>query len=187
MSHFSSDIPFMDDEERKENGIKIPKDTKDKRFPIDVYIYHLDLNVEKPVLEKIPARLIRDGGDAQVIYSVGPDDYEVWHSSFDTLMLGSVYEPLDNVVELIVKRDSMTGEKAHMLIQNYCCKKAAILRKKLDMFHRGIGVATEAYVRDGWNVGQKGGEPSVSLRMLQSLNRTYVTEGIESKPERRIE
>ena len=44
MSYFPTDIPFMSESERKENGIKIPKDAKDKRFPIDVYIYHLDLN-----------------------------------------------------------------------------------------------------------------------------------------------
>lgn len=119
---------------------------------IDVYIYKLDLNVEKPIIEKFPAQ-VRDGsyGD-EVIRWVGPNDYEVWHSSFDTLMLGSVYEPLDNVVELIVKRDSMTSDKALMLIQNHCCKKAAIFRKKIDMFNRGVGVVTEAYIRDGWNL-----------------------------------
>ena len=145
MSYFPSDIPFMSEEERKENGIRILKDTKRP----DLYIYKLDLNVENPVVEKFPAQ-IRDGsyGD-EVIRWVGPDDYEVWHSSFDTLMLGAVYEPLDNVVELIVKRDSMTGEKALMLIQNYCCKKAAILRKKIDMLNRGIGAVTEAF---GWNI-----------------------------------
>lgn len=152
MSYFPSDIPFMSEDERKENGIKIPKDTKDKRFPIGVYIYHLDLNIEKPVLEKRPADLIRDGGYTPVIYSVGPNDYRVWHDDFDYEMLGVVYEPLDNVIELIIKRDSMTNEEALMLIQNYCCKKAAMFRKKCDMFNRGIGVATETYIRDGWNL-----------------------------------
>ena len=155
--------------------------------PIDVYIYKLDLNTEKPVVEKFPAQ-IRDGSYGyEVIRWIGPNDYSVWQSEFDTCMLGVVNEPLDNVVELIVRRDDITSDKALMLIQSYCCKKAADIRKKLDMFYRGIGAATEAYVRDGWNVGQKGGEPSVSLRMLQSLNRTYVTEGIESKPERRTD
>lgn len=120
--------------------------------PIDAYIYKLDLNVEKPVVEKFPAQ-VRDGsyGD-EVICWDGPNDYSVWHSEFDTFMLGVVYEPLDNVVELIIKRDDTTNEKALMLIQNYCCKKASGFRKKLDMFHRGIGAATEAYVRNGWNV-----------------------------------
>lgn len=120
--------------------------------PIDVYIYTLNLNVETPVVEKFPAQ-IREGsyGD-EVIHWIGPNDYSVWHSEFDTLMLGAVNEPLDNIIELIVRRDSMTSEKALMLIQNYCCKKAASFRKKLDMFNRGIGAATEAYVRDGWNV-----------------------------------
>ncbi len=126
--------------------------------PIDAYIYKLDLNVEKPVVEKFPAQ-VREGsyGD-EVIRWIGPNDYSVWHSEFDTLMLGAAYEPLDNVVELIVRRDGTTSEKALMLIQNYCCKKAAGFRKKLDMFNRGIGAATDAYVRDGWgwNLQYKG-------------------------------
>lgn len=119
---------------------------------IDVYIYKLDLNVEKPVVEKFPAQ-IREGayGD-EVIRWIGPNDYSVWHSEFDTRMLGVVNEPLSNVVELIVERDGTTSDKALMLIQKYCCEKAAGFRKKLDMFHRGIGAATEAYIRDGWNL-----------------------------------
>ena len=149
MSYFPSDIPFMSEKERNENGIKIPKDRENV---IDVNIYKLDLNVEAPVVEKFPAS-IREGsyGDA-VICWIGPNDYRVWHDEFDTRMLGVVNEPLDNVVELIVRCDDMTSDKALMLIQNYCCEKAAGFRKKLDMFHRGIGAATEAYVRDGWNV-----------------------------------
>lgn len=149
MSYFPSDIPFMSEEERKENGIKIPKDTKRP----DLYIYKLDLNVEKPVVETYPAQ-IREGsyGDDEVVRWIGPNDYSVWHSEFDTSMLGVVNEPLDNVVELIVRPDDMTSDKALMLIQNYCCEKAAGLRKKLDMFHRGIGAATDAYVRNGWNL-----------------------------------
>ena len=121
--------------------------------PIDVYIYKLDLNVEKPVIEKFPAS-IREGsyGDDEVIRWIGPNDYSVWHSEFDMCMIGVVYEPLDNIIELIVKRDSMPNAEALMLIQNYCCKKASGFRKKLDMFNRGIGAATESYIRDGWNV-----------------------------------
>ena len=120
--------------------------------PIDAYIYKLDLNVEAPVIEKFPGQ-VREGsyGD-EVIRWVGPNDYSVWHSEFDTLMLGAVYEPLDNVVELIVRRDSTTNEKALMLIQSYCYKKAAMFKKQYDLFNRGIGAATEAYVRDGWSV-----------------------------------
>lgn len=120
---------------------------------IDVYIYKLDLNVEKPVVEKFPGQ-VRDiaYADTEIIRWVGPNDYYVWHSEFDTCMLGVVIEPLSNVVELIVERDGTTSDKALMLIQNYCCEKAAGFRKKLDMFHRGIGAATEAYIRDGWNV-----------------------------------
>lgn len=124
--------------------------------PIDVYIYKLDLNADNPVIEKFPGQ-IREGmyGDDEVIRWVGPiphNDYKIWHSSFDTSMLGVVYEPLNNVVELIVKLDGMPTDDAAMLIQNYCCKKAASFRKKLDMFNRGIGAATEAYIRDGWNL-----------------------------------
>lgn len=150
MSYFPSDIPFMSEEERKENGIRIPKDQKSN---IDVYIYKLNLNVEKPIVEKFPGH-VREGsyGDDEVIRWVGPNDYSVWHSEFDTSMLGVVYEPLDNIIELIVRRDAMTNDEALMLIQNYCCKKAAGFRKKLDMFNRGVGAATESYIRDGWNV-----------------------------------
>lgn len=152
MGYFPSDIPFMSEEERKENGIRIPKD---QESDIYAYIYKLDLNVEKPVVEKFPAQ-IREGayGDDEVIRWVGPNDYDysVWHSEFDMCMLGVVYEPLDNIVELIVRRDGMSTDEAAMLIQNYCCKKAASFREKLDMFNRGIGAATEAYVRDGWNL-----------------------------------
>lgn len=150
MSYFPSDIPFMSKLERKENGIKIPKDPENT---IDVCIYKLDLNVEAPVIEKFPGQ-IRDIAyvDTEVIRWIGPNDYSVWHSEFDTRMLGVVNEPLDNVVELIVKRDDTISGKALMLIQRYCCEKAAGFRKKLDMFNRGIGAATEAYVRDGWNL-----------------------------------
>lgn len=142
MGYFPSDIPFMSEEELKENGIKIPKDAKDEQFPINVYIYKLDLNAEKPVVEKFPAQ-IREGtyGD-EVIYCVGPNDYKVWHSEFDVKMLGVVYEPLDNIIELIVKRDKKEIESITM-IEEYCCKKAASIRKKLDMFHRGIGSAIQ--------------------------------------------
>lgn len=121
-------------------------------FPTDVYIYKLDLNVENPVVEKFPGQVREGSYGYEVIRWIGPNDYSVWHSEFDTLMLGAVNEPLDNIIELIVRRDSMTSEKALMLIQNYCCKKAASFRKKLDMFNRGIGAATEFYIRDGWNV-----------------------------------
>lgn len=99
--------------------------------PIDVYIYKLDLNVENPVVEKFPAQVREGSHGDEVIRWIGPNDYSVWHSEFDTLMLGVVNEPLDNVVELIVRRDSMTSDKALMLIQNYCCKKQLFLEKRL--------------------------------------------------------
>ena len=53
--------------------------------PIDVNIYKLDLNIEKPVIEKFSGQ-IRDiaYADTEVIRWVGPNDYSVWHSSFDT-------------------------------------------------------------------------------------------------------
>ena len=142
MGYFPSDITFMSDEERKENGIKIPKDLDITR----VYIYKLDLNVEKPVIEKIPA-IIRTGvrGDDEVIHWVGPNEYKVWYSEFDTKMLGVVYEPLDNVIELIVKRDKKESESITM-IEDYCCKKAACMRKKLYMFYRGVGAAIQFMV-----------------------------------------
>lgn len=110
---------------------------------MDVYIYKLDLNVENPVVEKFPGQ-IREGayGDDEVIRWIGPNDYKVWHSEFDVKMLGVVYEPLDNVIELIVKRDKKESESITM-IEDYCCKKAACIRKKLDMFHRGIGAAIQ--------------------------------------------
>lgn len=141
MGYFPSDIPFMSEEELKENGINIPKDTKRP----DLYIYKLDLNAEKPVVEKFPAQ-IREGayGNDEVIRWIGPNDYSVWHSEFDTDMLGVVNEPLDNVVELIIRRDATTSEEALMLIRNYCCKKAAGFIKKLDIFNRGIGAVTES-------------------------------------------
>ena len=114
--------------------------------PIDVYIYKLDLNVEKPVVEKFPGQ-VRDiaYADTEVIRWIRPNNYKVWHSEFDTCMLGVVNEPLNNVVELIVRRDNTTRDKAAMQIQRYCCGKAARFRKKLDMFNRGIGAATEFY------------------------------------------
>ena len=112
---------------------------------MDIYIYKLDLNVENLVVEKFPAQ-IREGayGD-EVIYFIGPNDYKVWHSEFDTKMVGVVYEPLDNVIELIVKRDKKESESIAM-IEDYCCKKAACVRKKLDMFYRGIGATIQFMV-----------------------------------------
>lgn len=103
---------------------------------MDVYIYKLDLNVEKPVVEKFPGQ-IREGAYDEVIYSVGPNDYRVWHSDFDVEMLGVVYEPLDNIIELIVKRDKKESESITM-IEDYCDKKAEILRKKINRYYRGI-------------------------------------------------
>lgn len=137
MGYFPSDIPFMSEDELKENGIKIPKDPEKA---IDVYIYKLDLNVGKPVVEKFPAQ-IREGayGD-EVIRWIGPNDYSVWHSEFDTRMLGVVYEPLDNIIELIVKRDKKESESITM-IEDYCGKKAEILRKKINRYYRGISAA----------------------------------------------
>lgn len=104
---------------------------------MDVYIYKLDLNVENPVVEKYPAQ-IREGtyGD-EVIRFVGPNDYKVWHSEFDIKMVGVVYEPLDNVIELIVKRDRIESEVLTM-IEAYCYKKTEFLREKLNMFCDGI-------------------------------------------------
>jgi hypothetical protein len=118
---------------------------------MDVYIYKLDLNVEKPVVEKFPAQ-IREGAydNDEVIRWIGPNDYSVWHSEFDIKMLGVVYEPLDNIIELIVKRDKKESESITM-IDDYCCKKAASIRKKLDMYYRGIGAATIIlYEKFGW-------------------------------------
>lgn len=110
---------------------------------MDVYIYKLDLNIENPVVEKFPGQ-IRTGvhSNNEVVYFVGPKDYRVWYSGFDMRMLGVVYEPLDNIIELIVKRDKKEIESITM-IEEYCCKKAASIRKKLDMFHRGIGSAIQ--------------------------------------------
>lgn len=150
MSYFPSDIPFMSEDELKENGIKIPK--RKSELILDVYMYRLDLNVESPSVKKECGVIDTDDCFNPVKIAVGPNDWVVWYSEFDTRMLGVVYEPLDNVVELIVKRDDITSSKALMMIQSYCCDKAARIRKKLDMFNRGIGAATEAYVRDGWNL-----------------------------------
>lgn len=120
--------------------------------PIDVYIYRLDLNVETPVVEKFPAEFREGSYGDKVVRWVGPNEYEVWHSKFDSCMIGVVREPFENVIELIVMRDDMTSDKALMLIQNYCCEKAARIRKKLDMFHRGVGAVTEVYIRNAWNL-----------------------------------
>lgn len=113
---------------------------------MDVYIYKLDLNVERPVIEKFLATIRTNArGDDEVIYWVGPNDYEVWHSEFDIRMVDFVYEPLDNVIELIVKRDRKESE-ALTMIEDYCGKKAELLRKKLNMFYRGIGAAIQFMV-----------------------------------------
>lgn len=139
MGYFPSDIPFMSEDELIENGLKKPRDPSDG---IDVYIYAIDLNVEKPELQKMPAKVRKSAYGYEVIYWVGPNDYKVWHSEFDISMIGVVYEPLDNIIELIVKMDKKESESITM-IEDYCCKKAACIRKKLDMFHRGIGAAIQ--------------------------------------------
>lgn len=120
--------------------------------PIDVYIYKLDLNVEKPIVEKFPARIREGSYGYEVIRWIGPNDYKVWHSEFDTCMLGVVNEPLENVVELVARRDGLASDDAFLLIQSYCRKKATGFRKKLDLFNKGIGAASEAYIRDGLNL-----------------------------------
>lgn len=163
MGYFPSDIPFMSEEELKENGIKIPKDTKRP----DVYIYKLDLNVEKPIVEKFPAQIREGAHGDEVVRWIGPNDYKVWHSEFDIRMLGVVYEPLDNVIELIVKRDKKESESITM-IEDYCCKKAACIRKKLDMFHRGIGAAIQFMVFKTTKVKTiRPGEPLCGTRATQ--------------------
>ena len=136
MSYFPSDIPFMSEEERKENGIRIPKDSTGK---IDVYIYKLDLNVEKPVVEKFPAQ-IRTGvhGNNEVIYWVGPNDYRVWYSGFDIRMLGVVYEPIGDVIELITKRDDSTELEDLTKIEGFCTTEISYLVKRKNVFHKGI-------------------------------------------------
>lgn len=133
MGYFPSDIPFMSEDELKENGIKIPKDPEKA---IDVYIYKLDLNVGKPVVEKFPAQ-IREGayGD-EVIRWIGPNDYSVWHSEFDTRMLGVVYEPLDNVVELIVRRDDPDLNMVRR-IKDYLDSRIIPVGKRLESLYRG--------------------------------------------------
>lgn len=133
MGYFPSDIPFMSGDELKENGIKIPKDPEKA---IDVYIYKLDLNVGKPVVEKFPAQ-IREGayGD-EVIRWIGPNDYSVWHSEFDTRMLGVVYEPLDNVVELIVRRDDPDSNMVRR-IKDYLDSRIIPVGKRLESLYRG--------------------------------------------------
>lgn len=108
----------------------------------NAYIYKLDLNVETPVVEKFPAQIRESSHGDEVIRWVGPNEYIVWHSEFDIKMIGVVYEPLDNIIELIIKMDKKESESITM-IEDYCCKKAACIRKKLDMFHRGIGAAIQ--------------------------------------------
>lgn len=112
---------------------------------MDVYIYKLDLNAENPVVEKFPGQIREGAYDDEVIYSVGPNDYRVWHSNFDVKMLGVVYEPLDNIIELIVKRDKKESESITM-IEDYCGKKAEILRKKINRYYRGISAAIQFMV-----------------------------------------
>lgn len=105
---------------------------------MDVYIYKLDLNVEKPVVEKFPAQ-IREGtyGD-EVIYCVGPNDYKVWHSEFDIKMIGVVYMPLDNVIELITKRDDSTELEDITKIENFCTTQINHIVQLSNIFHKGI-------------------------------------------------
>ena len=141
MSYFPSDIPFMSEEELKENGITIPK--REPKPMLGVYIYSLDLNVESPSVKKAYGVIDTSDDYNPIKIAVGPNDWHVWHSEFNMSMLGVVYEPLDNVVELIVRRDGTPRDRAAILIQDYCCKKAASFRKKLDMFNRGIGAATK--------------------------------------------
>ena len=139
---------------------------------IDVYIYKLDLTVEHPVVEKFPAQ-VRDiaYSDTEVIRWVGPNDYEVWHSEFDTHMLGVVSEPFNNMVELIVKRDELDLNVTEK-IRDYLDSRTIPVRKRLAALYRGYGALAE-YVyttEDTKSIG----ELNVSLQMIQSLNRTYV-------------
>ena len=135
----------------------------------NAYIYKLDLNVETPVVEKFPAQIREGSHGDDVIRWVGPNEYIVWHSEFDVKMLGVVYEPLDNIVELIVKRDKKESESIKM-IEDYCCKKAACIRKKLNMFHRGIGAVIRFIVFKTTNVKtiQPGG-PLLGTRATQVI------------------
>lgn len=138
MSYFPSDIPFMSEDELKENGIKIPKDAKDKQFPIDVYIYKLDLNVDKPIIEKFPA-VIREGNYGyEVIRLVGPIHYSVWHSEFDTDMLDVVNEPVDNIVELIVKMDEPYLNIIRKF-KDYLDNRTLSTGKRLETLYKGYG------------------------------------------------
>ena len=104
--------------------------------PIDVNIYKLDLNVDKPIVEKFPA-CIREGKYGyEVIRWIGPNDYSVWHSEFDTRMLGVVYEPLDNVIELIVRRDDQDLNMIRK-IKDYLDIRTLSTGKRLETLYRG--------------------------------------------------
>ena len=106
---------------------------------MDVYIYKLDLNVEKPVVEKFPAQ-IRTGvrGENEVIYWVGPNEYHVWYSGFDVRMLGVAYMPIDGVIELITERDYSTELEDVTKIENFCATQIGYLVKRKNIFHKGI-------------------------------------------------
>lgn len=111
---------------------------------MDVYIYKLDLNVEKPIVEKFLAK-IRTGvhGENEVIYSVGPNDWRVWYSGFDVRMLGVVYEPIDDVIELITKRDDSTELEDLTKIEGFCATQIGYLVKRKNVFHKGISAITK--------------------------------------------
>ena len=98
--------------------------------PIDVNIYKLDLNVDKPIVEKFPACI------REVIRWIGPNDYSVWYSEFDTRMLGVVYEPLDNVIELIVRRDDQDLNMIRK-IKDYLDIRTLSTGKRLETLYRG--------------------------------------------------
>ena len=103
---------------------------------IDVNIYKLDLNVEAPVIEKFPAS-IRDGSYGyEVIRWIGPNDYSVWHSEFDTCMLGVVNEPLDNVIELIVRCDYQDSNMIRK-VKDYLDIRTLSTGKRLETLYRG--------------------------------------------------
>lgn len=59
-------------------------------------------------------------------------------------MLGVVYEPLDNVVELIVRRDDPDSNIVEK-IQKYLDSRVVPVRKMLDTLYKGYG-ALSVYI-----------------------------------------
>ncbi len=116
-------------------------------MPRDINIYRIKVYEESPELEIIPGFInhIDELDINQVIYSVGPNDYEVLDSHFDTTDLNEVIYCADHeggdCVVLIADKDSDRRSDIKK-IHEFCFKEHGLFLNQGAKLLRGMRACT---------------------------------------------